>query len=184
VGRGPNYQGYRGLARGARRFEGRCYSPGVRRATPFLALAAVVIATAVLFLPLCGFLHRCGCQAPGAGGATHCNVRNARGPHCPWCEHPALGGGVAAGTVGGPLAAFWGVRRRRGPLEGALAALLVLPISLAASGTLAWLATDYPHFVVEEARSRLGIPNGPLRCVVAQDTTDRRDCCPRPTPIP
>ncbi len=130
----------------------------------FLALAAV---TGVALLPLCGVLHRCGCRAPWAGGESLCNVRNAVGPHCPWCEHRALGGLAAAGTIGGQGLAFLLVRRRGGSAgRCALAAAGVLPLSLLASGGAAWLLTDYPHFVVENARERLGVPKGPLRCVV------------------
>lgn len=131
----------------------------------FLALAA---ATSVALLPLCGVLHRCGCRAPWAGGETRCNVHNLEGPHCPWCEHNALGGLGTAGTLGGQGLVFLVVRRRGGSLSRtALATLGALPIALLASGGAAWLLTDYPHFVVDGARARLGIPAGPLSCVVS-----------------
>ena len=141
----------------------------------FLALAA---ATSVALLPLCGVLHRCGCRAPWAGGASRCNVHNSQGPHCPWCEHRALGGLAAAGTIGGQGLAFLWVRRRGAPLgRSALAAVGALPVTLLVSGAAAWLLTDYPHFVVEDARARLRIPAGPLRCVVAGPIAGGR-CCP------
>ena len=40
--------------------------------------------------------------------------------------------------------------------------LVVLPLAFVLSAGVCWLATDYPHFLVEDARGRLGIPAGPL----------------------
>jgi hypothetical protein len=132
----------------------------------FLALAT---ATGVALLPLCGVLHRCGCRAPWAGGESRCNVHDAEGPHCPWCEHKALGGLAAAGTIGGQGVAFLLVRRRGGSVgRSTLAAVGALPVTLLVSGGAAWLLTDYPHFAFENARERLGVAKGPLRCVVAR----------------
>jgi hypothetical protein len=131
----------------------------------FLALAA---ATGVALLPLCGVLHRCGCSVPWAGGASRCNVHNSQGAHCPWCEHANLGRFAAAGTIGGQGLAFLLVRRRGGSMgRSALAAVAALPVALLVSGGAAWLLTDYPHFLVDNARERLGVPKGPLRCVLA-----------------
>ena len=146
------------------------------------AFLGVAAATSVALLPLCALLHRCGCRAPWAGGLDHCNVRNAQGPHCPWCEHEALGALAGAGTLGGQGLAFLAVRRRKGTAtRSATAAVAALPISLLVSGAVAWLATDYPYFIVEDARARLGIPNGPLRSVVAPGSTAAGHCChPRP----
>jgi hypothetical protein len=84
------------------------------------------------------------------------------------------------GTIGAQALALLAVRRRRGStLQGALAAVAVLPVGLALSGAATWLATDYPHFIVEDARARLGIPNGPLRCVVRPSSRASAGCCPR-----
>ena len=44
------------------------------------------------------------------------------------------------------------------------AALVALPLLSVAGGALAWLPTDYPHFLAENARSRLGLPAGPIPC--------------------
>ena len=140
----------------------------------FLALAAV---TGVALLPLCGVLHRCGCRAPWAGGERLCNVHNASGPHCPWCEHRVLGGLATAGTIGGQGLAFLLMRRRGGTLaQSALVAVGVLPFALLGSGASAWLLTDYPHFVLENVRERLGVPKGPLRCVRG-DSRTAAPCC-------
>ena len=151
----------------------------MRRAVPLAAFLGVAAATSVALLPLCALLHRCGCRAPWAGGLDHCNVRNARGPHCPWCEHQALGALATGGTFGGQGLAFLAVRRRKGTTtRSVLAAVAALPVSLLVSGAVAWLATDYPHFIVQDARARLRIPDGPLRSVVAPGATAVGDCCP------
>lgn len=36
--------------------------------------------------PFCGVIFRCGCTWPWAGGWSNCNVHNASGPKCPWCN--------------------------------------------------------------------------------------------------
>lgn len=156
----------------------------MRKAAPWAAFLAVAAATGVALLPLCGVLHRCGCEAPWAGGQTRCNVRNAQGPHCPWCEHPALGTVAAGGTIGGQGLAFLAVRRRtRSTWRSALVAVAVLPATLLASGAVAWLATDYPHFIAEDARAQLGLPRGPLRCVVSPGSSTGGACCRSPMPV-
>ena len=129
-----------------------------------LAFAAVAGVSAVLLTPICGMLHRCGCRAPWAGGDSYCNAKAASGPHCPWCEHRVLGGIAAAGIVGGQLLVFGLVLRRAGTPAAAGAALVALPLLSVALGGLLWLATDYPHFLAHDARSRLGLPPGPLHC--------------------
>jgi hypothetical protein len=154
----------------------------VRRWAPLGVFLAVAAVTGVALLPLCGALHRCGCRAPWAGGERHCNVHNSVGPHCPWCEHMVLGGLATVGTIGGQGLAFLLLRRRGASLgRSALAAVGVLPATLLISGAAAWLLTDYPHFLWEDARARLGIPAGPLRCVVAGPGSAMA-CCPAPRP--
>ena len=54
--------------------------------------------------------------------------------------------------------------RRLGLLASASAALVALPLLSVGGGALAWLTTDYPHFLVHDARARLGLPAGPLHC--------------------
>lgn len=152
----------------------------MRRWAPFGVFLALAAATGVALLPLCGVLHRCGCKAPWAGGKSRCNVHNSQGPHCPWCEYTALGGLATAGTIGGQGVTFLLVRRRGGSTgRSALAALGILPVSLVVSGAAAWLATDYPHFLLEDARARLGVPAGPLHCVVRPPNTS---CCSQGSP--
>ena len=34
---------------------------------------------------VCGFVAKCGCTWPWAGGWRRCNVHNHTGPRCPWC---------------------------------------------------------------------------------------------------
>jgi hypothetical protein len=133
----------------------------LRKALAFLPVAAL---TAVLFTPICGALHRCGCRAPWAGGKDYCNAKAASGPHCPWCEHPALGAVASAVVFGGQLLVFAVVSSRASLLSAAAAALVALPLLSVAGGALAWLPTDYPHFLALDARSRLGLPAGPIPC--------------------
>lgn len=132
-----------------------------RKALVFLGIAAV---TAVLFTPICGALHRCGCRAPWSGGDTYCNAKAASGPHCPWCEHRALGGVVTALILGGQLLVFGLALRRFGLSGAAAAALVALPPLSVTAGAAAWLPTDYPHFLLQDARARLGLPAGPIHC--------------------
>jgi hypothetical protein len=133
----------------------------LRKAGVLLAIAAV---TMVLFEPICGALHRCGCRAPWSGGKTYCNVKQAVGPHCPWCEHRALGGVAVALVLGGQLLVFRFALGRAGLAGAAAAALVALPLLSVPAGAIAWLPTDYPHFLVENARGRLGLPAGPFHC--------------------
>src|SRR5437764_1126764 len=86
----------------------------MRKQAASLACFAVVLAVSgwVLFTPFCGLLYRCGCSFPWAGGEARCNISNASGPHCPWCEHPALAVGVAAAIAAGEAGAFLALRKR------------------------------------------------------------------------
>ena len=124
----------------------------LRKAAAFLGVAVVSL---VLFTPICGALHRCGCQAPWSGGKTYCNIKQATGPHCPWCEHPALGGVSAALMLGGQL---W-FRLALGRL--ALAGPQAPPSSRFLRAVVAGGSpgpTDYPH-----PRPRRPRSSGPAR---------------------
>jgi hypothetical protein len=80
------------------------------------------------------------------------------------CDHLPLGALGFALTLVGQAAVFTRVRARRRSVGAAtLAAVAALPLAFLLSGGVSWLATDYPHFVVKDARSRLGIPAGPIR---------------------
>lgn len=130
-----------------------------------LVLPAVLLFTGVMLTPLCGWAYRCGCEPIWAGAADHCNVNRAGEPHCPWCEQPALAAVGTGLTLLAQVLAFRLLRRRgAGALRAGLVALAVLPPAFAASAGLTWLATDYPHLFGENVRSRLGVPDGPLRC--------------------
>jgi hypothetical protein len=131
-----------------------------------LAFLLVAGTTGVLLYPLCAILHRCGCVGPWSGGAALCNVHQASGPHCPWCEYPAVGALATLGLVALQGIAFrkvWARRRRLMP--SVLASVAVLPPALFLTGAAAWLLTDYPHFLALDTRTRLGVPPGPLHCV-------------------
>ena len=133
----------------------------LRKYGAFLAVAAL---TAALLTPLCGLLYRCGCAPPWSEGQGRCNVQRPEGPHCPWCEHQALGALAAALTLGGQALVFRAVRRRSATATAALVAALALPPITIVAGALTWLPTNYPHFLVEDARARMGLPEGPIPC--------------------
>ena len=133
----------------------------LRKPGPFLAVAAL---TAVLLTPVCGFLHRCGCTALGWGGEWRCNVRQPAGPHCPWCEHLALGAVASALILGEQFLVYRLARRRASTVVAAIVAVVALAPASVPAGALAWLPTDYPHFIVRDARRRLSLPEGPIPC--------------------
>jgi hypothetical protein len=137
------------------------------RRVRFLWLVAAAALTGVLYVPLCHVLHLCGCAPLWADADAHCNVRAAQGAHCPWCEHWGLGAAALGVTLAGQAAVFGAVdrRTRRPALAGAAAALALFPL-LSLAAALTWLPTDYPHFLVRDARDRIGLPSGPIRCVV------------------
>lgn len=141
-------------------------------------LAALVLCglAAAMLYPFCGLVFRCGCTAMWLTAATHCNVHHPTGPHCPWCEHPGLG------TVGLVLAlVFQGFlyvlvfRRARSAAAAGFAAVLFFPLAALLAALLTWLPTDYPHFMARETRQRLGLPDGPIRCVRPERVVPRAE---------
>ena len=138
----------------------------LRRLAPAATFAGVLLLTGVLLLPLCQLAHRCGCTWPWAGAEAHCNVQRPSGPHCPWCEHPALGGAASLGIAAAQAAAFRASRRRGHTLaRAALASAASLCVAGPLVSLLLWLPTDYPHLFGTDARARLGLPAGPVSCV-------------------
>lgn len=128
------------------------------------AFVLVAVVTGTALYPLCAVLHRCGCVAPWNGGVALCNVHQP-GPHCPWCEYPALGAIALLVILAVQGLVFWRLwKPRRSLVTGLAAAVLALGPALLASGGLLWLLTDYPHFLARDARGRLGVPPGPLQC--------------------
>src|SRR5947209_7550380 len=82
------------------------------RRTFLIAFTLLAVASIAAALPMCGLMFRCGCTV--TAGERHCNIHNAAGPHCPWCEGraaaflPGYGFGMsAAGT------AMFGLLRHR-----------------------------------------------------------------------
>jgi hypothetical protein len=130
-----------------------------------VSLLSVLLLSAALYMPFCAVAHLCGCAWPWSGADVQCNVHAASGPHCPWCQHWALGAAAALLIGGGQVVVFRLLRGRgfSAPSAGLGAALSFVVIAPLAA-TLLWLPTDYPHFFGGDARSRLGIPAGPVRC--------------------
>jgi hypothetical protein len=63
--------------------------------TRHLAFGVALAVTGVFFVDWCAVVFHCGCRSLWSGIATYCNIHTVTGPHCPWCEHPLLGGGTA-----------------------------------------------------------------------------------------
>lgn len=62
-------------------------SPWPLAVTEMVVVAGFVLAVDWVFHnPVCDALFRCGCTWNWDGGWAACNVHNAEGPHCPWCE--------------------------------------------------------------------------------------------------
>ena len=68
-------------------------------------------------------------------------------------------------TSGLTFGAFWWALGRGWPgwRASVLGLLAVLPAQMVAAGAT-WLATDYPHWLVRDARSSLRVPAGPILC--------------------
>jgi hypothetical protein len=129
------------------------------------AILASVLAAVALY-PFCGFVFRCGCTAMWLGAAAHCNVHRPAGPHCPWCEHLALGTAGFLLTLAFQLLVYLPLfRRSRSEPAAGFAALVAFPAAALLAAFLTWLPTDYPHFLGRGARGALGLPDGPVRCV-------------------
>jgi len=122
-------------------------------------LGIVLVASLALFTPLCGFVHRCGCRMTEA----RCNIANETGPHCPWCQHRALAGAVLGTILVAQAGAAWALRKRA-PSRQAAGALAAFPVAGVLASALAWLPTDYPHFLVLDARAKLHLGDGPIGC--------------------
>ena len=43
-----------------------------------------------------------------------------------------------------------------------IVAIAALPLAALLAGALTFLLTDYPHFLLHDARARTGIPEGPV----------------------
>jgi hypothetical protein len=135
------------------------------------ALAAVLVVSVLAYMPFCALVHRCGCSWPWAGADAACNVHHASGPHCPWCEHQALGAAAGLGILGGQSLLFHRLRRRgfsvaASALGAAASFVVIAPLAAA----LLWIPTDYPHLFRHDARTRLGLPAGPVHCVPRRGT--------------
>jgi hypothetical protein len=128
-------------------------------------VASVLLASAIAYMPFCAVVHRCGCSWPFAGADARCNVHAASGPHCPWCEHWALGASAALAIGGGQVLVFRRLRRQSfsvtaSALGAAASFVVIAPIA----ATLLWIPTDYPHLFQLDARRGLSLPAGPVHC--------------------
>jgi hypothetical protein len=144
-----------------------------RHGAAFVALS--LLASLALY-PFCGYVFGCGCVMTGMGGATHCNVHRAFGPHCPWCEHSVLGSLGLVSTLAVQAAVYLLVfRRARSSATAGFAAALIFPPAALLGAFLTWLPTDYPHFLGRETRRAWGLPDGPIRCVRPEPALPRAE---------
>lgn len=60
-----------------------------------VAFLLALTVTGIFFVDWCAVVFQCGCRSLWNGIATYCNIHATTGPHCPWCEHPLAGGGIA-----------------------------------------------------------------------------------------
>ena len=116
----------------------------------FLLLAAVaVVSASVLMPPVCNLVFKCGCSWLWTTAAAHCNIHNAAPPHCPWCNHGALGYYLPyAGFIAGQLLVGALALRFTGHL---VLAVLMTVVAILAVGYLMGLVTlrfvHYPHLI-------------------------------------
>jgi hypothetical protein len=140
-------------------------SPSATRRHLIAAVVLCALAAAALY-PFCGLVFGCGCTAMGLGGDLHCNVHRPWGPHCPWCEHPALGTMGLLLTLAGQGLVYVKVwRRARSAATAGAAAVLAFPLAALLAALVTWLPTDYPDFLGRATRRAWGLPPGPIRCV-------------------
>jgi hypothetical protein len=81
-----------------------------------LTLAITAAVTWIVAMPVCDWLHDCGCTWPWAGGESRCNMHNPQPPHCPVCKGDRKAQAALAAVVGVPafgIAALVQARLRR-----------------------------------------------------------------------
>lgn len=105
-------------------------------------LAAAASLAHVFFAQFCDLVYGCGCEAPWAGAARHCNIHNAAPPHCPWCLDEGLLGRLSLGAVVVSQCALTLWPGRFGVVR-AIATFLAFPVVGALGGLLAGLGTQY-----------------------------------------
>jgi len=99
-----------------------------------IAFLIALAVTGIFFVDWCAVVFQCGCRSLWNGIATYCNIHAPTGPHCPWCEHPLAGGGIA---FGGAVVAQWAAVYRTSTssfMKRLVLALVAFPI---ASGLVA-----------------------------------------------
>jgi hypothetical protein len=61
-------------------------------------------------------------------------------------------------TLGGQAVVLaWRRRKGASPVGAAFSSAASLPLVIVVVGFLLWLPTDYPHFLLRDARSKLGL---------------------------
>ncbi len=131
----------------------------MERASRVSLAATVVVAWAlgaVLLLPFCNVLFRCGCTWSWAGGTRHCNIHRRNVPHCPWCSYGDAAGvalyAVLGATQLGAAALAWRARRRWPLMLTAAMGGYVVMGALVALGW-GWVAAyPWPYASVSPAR--------------------------------
>jgi len=114
-----------------------------------LLAAAAVVSASVLMPPVCNLVFKCGCSWLWTTAAAHCNIHNAAPPHCPWCNHGALGYYLPyAGFIAGQLLVGAFALRFTGHLVLAflMTVVAVLPV-VYLMGLVTLRFVHYPHLI-------------------------------------
>lgn len=107
------------------------------RSRPLILAAVLALSTTgVFFVDVCALVYDCGCLSLWEGASAACNIHEASGPHCPWCEHPLAGGAIA---LLGTMAVQLGVLLSPGSATIAVRFVLSLLAFPIASGTIGWV---------------------------------------------
>lgn len=96
------------------------------------------------FLTLCDLHFDCGCVLPGQGGATHCDIRTAGAPDCPWCDHVEWAAVVVLVSYGVGLAVATAAARHIGWAGTLLLCLIAILGSIMVGGIITSLLTGRP----------------------------------------
>lgn len=139
-----------------------------------LALCGCYALDCTLHNRYCGFLFRCGCTFPWAGGASACNIHNPVGPKCPWCNvhngslswlAPAITGNFNVALMVLSYCAVWGAQRLPAPPSRALAARAAAAVAAFLGwgflmGVVFWRfdGTHYPCFLLWGRETECQLP--------------------------
>ncbi len=114
-----------------------------------MILATVVlIGSAVVMAPFCGWIFACGCSWLWTTAGRLCNIHQAASLHCPWCSHGTFGmiAPLAGFFVGAFFTGSFVLRTWRSlPLALGVSLVTLFPLGV----LMGWITVRivrYPHF--------------------------------------